>query len=318
MKKRIDIKKALIIMGMIVILVIAGFFIASQLTKPKEKQEIKQPVAEEQDDYENSLLSRNRGEDRTGLFNYTIAPKVKKTEKYISRFEWAKNMSPDYSGDIIFDLSNADLVKLDDGSELFIDGLLALNKYDVSYVDNKIVVKNDDYKYGYEIIKINNDDYKCIDFYDYDNEATAEYQKIKENYENTYSVSDKSMLEADGLNTYEKMVEFVKKHGVEKDVYLYTADQIKGVVERAFGVTLDGFTTLFLSEANEGYVTSNALSKTEQLNGDEIYGSSKYEAYFLQGNGKDIYAVHFYRTSQNAEDSTLDNTDYMKLIYPFG
>lgn len=317
MKKRINTKKALIITGMAAILLTAGFFIASQLTKPKEQKPLKEPVIMEEDEYENSLLPRDKGEDRTGLFNYTLSPQIKKTKKYTSRFKWAKGMTPEYGGDMIFDLANAEIAKLTDNSELYIDGLLVLNKYTVSYKDNKIILKNDDYKYGYEIIKINNDDYKYVDLYNYDSEEMMEYQDIIQKYQDTYKASDKSALEADGLNTYREVVEFVKKYGVEKDIYFYTTDQIRGVVERAFNVKLDGFTTGLLSEANDGYVVSNALEKLEQLDGDEIYGTSKYDAYFLQGTGKDIYAIHFYRTLQNSADGALSNADYLKLIFPF-
>ena len=279
--KRINLKKALLILG--IVLAISGIFayVIIYLNKePAPQEEIVLPHGDSTfDPYFDSLAPRKDAPDVVNQFNYDL------------------NISVDSIEDNKEGNSTGDKIILKDGSVIYIAKTIKEKKYDVQESANGTLrISTKDNSYMLEIKKINNENYNKIigvDFSEENNELLNEYKQIKEEYNTIYSNnSEKSSLEYGGIGTFSKMVDFVNNNNLQKEVGIYTSSQVQDIIEKAFNVNLDNknFGAIEMYKISGKDIISHRIEKQQDSSFDENYFN--IESYFLIGNGKDIYACH--------------------------
>lgn len=277
--------KIFIVLIIIALIITMFVFIALNLVqKPEENPgpvDLPKPTEVEDEPFADSLVSRENSNSRADEFNYDLSISIKETMKISDEYSWST--------------SGAEKIILNDDSSIYLNQYIVSSGYSIENKDDGILIKTNANDYIMEIKKINVAPFEYVtnkDNFNEENEVINQYDRIKEEYNTIYSSDiDKSTLEYGGIGTYTKMIEFIEENNLQKDIGLYTSDQVREVMEKAFNVELDeSFVDIDYNKFFETDFTSHRIEKTTQIEGKDDYLYK--ESYFLISNGTEIYACH--------------------------
>lgn len=284
--KKISLKKAIVIILSILIIIVIILFLCRDLFKEKSpEKEAELPSTEAvYDPYMGSLVDRQDAVDVAELFDYKIQLDVETTKEAY--------------------------VKLSDGSTLYFNNENLTSNANITSQDGNIIIETGSNNYRLEMKKIYNKEFEYIinNYSDDAENLNSIYSQIKDEYMSIYNNSEEqSYMEFGGIGTYKKLVKFIDENNLQRDIGLYTCDQVKSVIEKAYGITISDeysdYQTVTTSEYSD-LISYQLLKLPEDIKVDSKY--AEYDSYYLFSFNNDIYACHL---NCNIDVETSDGFD---------
>lgn len=281
--KKKNIIKALLVGGMISC--ILGLFVAVVIylnnDNPLQEVVLPHPEQTDPDPFADSLVYRQNENSRVDEFDYNLNITIKEIQKVSQQYAWCKK--------------NHEKIIFNDDCNIYINEAIVNTGYNITEHNSGIIIETKSGGYSLELIKINNKSYNYVTGKANINESDEvlnEYGKIKDEYFNEYAKhEDKTSLEYGGIGTYTRFIEFIDNNNLQKDVGLYTSNQVKEIIEKAYAVSLeDCFGKIECVRIRDGNIISYRFEK--YINSSIMDDLMFVESYYLIANGTDIYACH--------------------------
>ena len=278
-----NIIKALLVGG--IISLILGLFITVviYLNNYKPPQEIVLPQSGpvDPDPFADSLVNRQNENSRINEFDYNLKLTIQDTQKVSEQYTWCKK--------------NHEKIILNDNSNIYINEAIVNTGYKINESNSGLIIQTNGGSYSLELRKINNKSYNYITGKANINESDEllnEYQKIRDEYFNEYAKNeDKTALEYGGIGTYVSFIEFINNNNLQKDIGLYTSNQVKEIIEKAYNISLDSdFGKIECVRIRDGNIISYRFEKRVELGNTN--NLLFIDSYYLIANGTDVYACH--------------------------
>lgn len=278
-----------ILVGVLALLFVAVLAITFAPTKEEPEFEGLEEPGELYELSGDSLVGRDNGVFDADIYNYELGITAKSQSK---------------SGDETY-------LNLSDGSLLIVGEYMTTSNFSYSNEDGNIIIETPDITYT--IRKIYNQPHTYVPI-DSEEELFLGYSKIHTEYFDIYDQHIQNddlyttSLAHGGLNSYDKLQEYVNEHGLEYDVLCYSLDSVKQVMKYAFDIEIDStYGELTIPYSMVAFRQSPKYMKEFiSSNPGAFYGQ---DVYYMMADATGVYAVHM-----NYEIPYTYNVEFENLV----